>query len=470
MVAFALFWLAGCAATTSELTVVTEPPGATVLVAGAGGAYIKQAPSPARMEVQFSEENPRYTITARPPEGKAEEYVETTRNLSAKQYESLVSLGKGHRRFLLKLDKAEFRPDFQVIVTPEPKKGWTGVVSKVRSFIDTTEQSGAVPTRVVELDQADAGIAGMSISPDGRRIVYATSTFDADPGKVRTSKKEKKRTEISLRRANLRGVRVTGGGIQHITTEEFKDLDPAFSSDGRHLIFSSNRRRPQSNDILRISADGRSGIADIYMDRRGQRAVSPSMAGDGTVAFALYPENWTGPKDGQIWTTGGPNAFPTQVARGIQPRISPDGRYIAYVGTDGNIWMVGSDGREATQLTLGAKDILDRFKEKLAGSELSEFKLHEKNGRALRVYPPYSHPSWSHDSKRIVYTSMEGNDPTGRPNQDIWIMNRDGSGSQQLTTNGSVDRSPVLSPDHRHIYFISNRGLRWAVWRIAAPG
>ena len=469
--ALALFWLSGCAATTSELTVVTDPPDATVVVTSAKGTAVKQEAAPVKLDVQFSTENPRYTITAKPPKSKAEEFVETSRELSAEQYKTLHQLAKGNRRMVLKLDKAKFRPDFQVIVSPEPKKGWTGVISKVRSFIDTAEQGGAVPTRVVELDQADAGLSGMSISPDGKRIVFAASSFETDPAEAYASRKgaTKAGTEIGLKRANLRGVRVTGGGIQHITTEDFKDLYPTFSSDGRHLIFSSNRRRPQSNDILRISADGRSGIADIYVDRRGERAVSPSMAGDGTVAFALYPDNWTGPKDGQIWTVGGRNVFTTQVAKGVHPRISPDGRHIAYVGADGNIWVVGSDGKGKTSLTNRAKEIIDRFKKKLAGPELSEFKAHEKDGRVLRVYSPYSHPSWSSDSKRIVYTSMEGPDPTGRPNQDIWIMNRDGSGPQQLTTNGSVDRSPVMSPDHRHIYFVSNRGLRWAIWRIPAP-
>ena len=469
-VALVLVWLNACSS-TSELTVVTEPPGAMVFVADAGGATVKENAAPITMGVTFSQENPRYTIVAKPPESKADEFLETSRVLNANDYEALPQVTSSNRQILVKLDEAEFRPDVQILITPEPGKGWIGVVNKVRSFIDTTERSGAVPTRVVELERAEIGISGLSLSPDGRRIAFAVSSLDIDTSELPALAEGglDGHGEFSLKDANLRGVRVTGGGIQHITTEDFKDLDPAFSSDGRHLIFSSNRRRPQSNDILRISADGRSGIADIYVDRRDQSAVSPSMAADGTIAFALYPSDWTGPKDTQIWTVGGGNAFPTQVASGMHPRISPDGRHIAYIGIDGNVWVVGSDGRRATQLTQGAEAILTRFKAQLAGDELALFEDAEKRGQLLRRYGPYSHPSWGSDSERIIYTSMEGNDPTGRPNQDVWIMNRDGSSLQQLTTNGSVDWFPVMSSDQQYIYFISNRGLRWAIWRISAP-
>ncbi|HEX5399590.1 MAG TPA: hypothetical protein VFY06_11145, partial [Verrucomicrobiae bacterium] len=82
---------------------------------------------------------------------------------------------------------------------------------------------------------------------------------------------------------------------------------------------------------------------------------------------------------------------------------------------------------------------------------------------------PFSYPAWSADGSGIVYTAMEGSDSTGRPNEDIWFMNFDGSNKQQLTTNGSIDRYPLLSPDRKWVYFMSNRGGRWAIWRIAAP-
>ena len=473
--------ISGCSS-SNLLTVITDPPGATVIVSDAGGVTVVEDAAPLTMRVRFSEANSHYTIRAIPNQGRAEEFVETLRDVDIDRYSTLPQLTSSNRQITVPLDEAEFRVDYEVQVTVEPTEGWVGFVNCVRSFFDTTEQSGAVPTRIVELEGSDTGISGLSLSPDGDRIVFATSGVDNENGElpaadgcglggagIQSSDDGDRDMQVDIQNANLRGVRVTGGGIQHITTEDFIDMAPAFSSDGQFLVFSSNRRRPQSNDILRISADGRSGIADIYIDRRGERAVSPSVGADGTISFSLYPDDWMGPQDSQIWTVGGGNEFPTQVARGIHPRISPDGQRIAYIGIDGNVWVVGSDGREATQLTLGADTILERYKSQLAGEELALYEAREATGQLLKYYEPYSYPSWSSDSTHILYSSMEGNDPTGRPNNDIWIMTREGLNAQQLTTNGSVDRFPIMSPDHQYIYFISNRGLRWAIWRISAP-
>jgi TolB protein len=80
---------------------------------------------------------------------------------------------------------------------------------------------------------------------------------------------------------------------------------------------------------------------------------------------------------------------------------------------------------------------------------------------------PYSYPSWSADGKTILYVSMRGHDEKGRPNEDIWAIAADGGQPEQLTFNGSVDTFPVMSPDGKHVYFLSNRGQRWAIWRMA---
>ena len=208
---------------------------------------------------------------------------------------------------------------------------------------------------------------------------------------------------------------------------------------------------------------------NIYLDQRNNRAVKPTQARDGTIAFALYPERWSKPDDVEIWTVGGPNQFPTQIARGIEPAISPDGSKICYIGVDGNLWVVNVDGTEATQLTSSAPEVLKNLKNSLTGLELEVFKTRERTGQLLRYYHPCSYPSWSADSKSIVFTSMQGNDPTGRPNEDIWLLDLGAHITQQLTTNGSADRFPEMSPDGRWIYFMSNRGGQWAIWRIATP-
>ena len=45
------------------------------------------------------------------------------------------------------------------------------------------------------------------------------------------------------------------------------------------------------------------------------------------------------------------------------------------------------------------------------------------------------------------------------------MMSVDGSSRTQLTTNPSTDIHPVWGEDG-YVYFVSNRGLLWGVWRL----
>jgi len=148
--------------------------------------------------------------------------------------------------------------------------------------------------------------------------------------------------------------------------------------------------------------------------------------------------------------------------------ISPSGDRIAYIGTDGNLWVTNITGANQVQLTSGATEILKRYEDSLTDDERAEFETRQRSAPGQAIMP-YSYPSWSSDGRYIVYTAMEGSDSTGRPNEDVWIMAPNGAGRQQLTTNGSADRYPMMSPDMKSIYFMSNRGGHWGIWNIAAP-
>lgn len=63
----------------------------------------------------------------------------------------------------------------------------------------------------------------------------------------------------------------------------------------------------------------------------------------------------------------------------------------------------------------------------------------------------FCHPSWSPDGSKIVYTSSK----TG--NEEIWIMNADGTGKTQLTDlNSSITGRPRFSPSGDKIAFYSS--------------
>ncbi|MBT5427089.1 MAG: hypothetical protein HOK84_12890, partial [Bacteroidetes bacterium] len=76
-------------------------------------------------------------------------------------------------------------------------------------------------------------------------------------------------------------------------------------------------------------------------------------------------------------------------------------------------------------------------------------------------------PRWSPDGKYIVYVSDQGRDNQGVRNNDIWIMDLEGGQKTQLTTNGSWDDFPVWNFKDNFIYFRSNRGGNWNIWRFS---
>ncbi len=65
---------------------------------------------------------------------------------------------------------------------------------------------------------------------------------------------------------------------------------------------------------------------------------------------------------------------------------------------------------------------------------------------------------------KIIYGS------TTDGNQNIWMMNGDGSGQRQLTNGQGANWQPRVSPDERFIYFASNRSGSGQVWRMNPDG
>jgi TolB protein len=66
--------------------------------------------------------------------------------------------------------------------------------------------------------------------------------------------------------------------------------------------------------------------------------------------------------------------------------------------------------------------------------------------------PMHIWPAWSPDGWKIAYTVVEGWEE-----QDIYVMNADGTGQTQLTTSSLRDNYPAWSPDGSKIAFSSDR-------------
>lgn len=104
------------------------------------------------------------------------------------------------------------------------------------------------------------------------------------------------------------------------------------------------------------------------------------------------------------------------------------------------------------------KDIIDNW---------SVYKLPINGGEPQRLTfktPSYLH-GWSPDGRYILYTSRR-NDQF-----EIYRGNSDGSGEElQLTDNKSMDDGAEYTPDGKYIYFNSSRSGEMRIWRMDADG
>ncbi len=273
-------------------------------------------------------------------------------------------------------------------------------------------------TRMTNMTDARK-LSEFSVSPDGKSLVYQASE-----------------TNKGVKCMNLWKIPTTGGtGRTRLTTGRYIDSDPAYDPTGENVYFASNRisRVPK---LWRIRASGAGGITRVTQGDFPDRAPSVSL-GANQVYYASMPYN---AQDWQLWRIESNGSLPTQLREGRRPMVSPDGKRMLYTWTDTDtglrkIWMMDVDGTNQTQLTAG-----ERFEEIEA--------------------------SWSPDGKRIAFSTDSAKDSNGVRNSDIWMMDSDGTNHTQLTTNGSTDRQPQFSADGKFIYFLSNRGFDWNIWRM----
>jgi anti-sigma factor RsiW len=75
-----------------------------------------------------------------------------------------------------------------------------------------------------------------------------------------------------------------------------------------------------------------------------------------------------------------------------------------------------------------------------------------------------AHPDWSPTSDQIVYQSPKSG------SWDLYVVNTDGSGLRQLTSDPGIEGLPSWSSDGRWIAYLSDAGGNWGIWIIRSDG
>ena len=233
-------------------------------------------------------------------------------------------------------------------------------------------------------------------TPDGKAIVYA-STHLGSPDCPPVPGREQGYVWPIYDTYDIFRVNTDGTGLVQLTKTPGYDAEATIAKDGR-IVFTSVR----------------DGDMEIY-----------SMNGDGSDVRRLT--NLPGPDGGPFFSADGSKI----VFRGRHPE--PGAELDGYFSllkksiwrpTGLDVFVMDRDGRNLRQVTKG-----------LGGANWAPF--------------------FSPDGKKIIFAT-NFKEPRG-PNFDLYLINIDGTGLEQVTFSDKFDGFPMFSPDGRKLVFASNR-------------
>jgi Tol biopolymer transport system component len=199
---------------------------------------------------------------------------------------------------------------------------------------------------------------------------------------------------------------ISGGVPVRVTNDAAVNWNPVWSPDGNYIYFSSDRGG--STNLWRVAVEEKSGKVlgpPEPITTPATDAAHISFSRDGR-QLAYVQRTYTANlhKVGFDPATQKVVGQPTAITQGsrevVQPSPSPDGQWLAFAsgGKQEDISIIRTDGTGLRQLT---------------------------DDRSI-----YRAPCWSPDGKKIAFFSSRSG------NLEVWTINPDGSGLQQLTYEG----------------------------------
>jgi Tol biopolymer transport system component len=279
---------------------------------------------------------------------------------------------------------------------------------------------GGTPKKIIPED-VDTPI---TFSPDGLRFAFIRG--------------EPQRGEVSLIVANADGT-----GEQKLVTRKVSDFigtrwpSPSWSPDGESIAYAHRNIEGDGRNSNVYTVRVKDGAEKQIASQKWITVDALAWLSDASGLIITAMDEESAPSR-QIWHVSYPSGEARRITndtnnyQGIS--LTADSKALVTVQSEqvSNVWTApNGEASHATQLTSNRDDGTD----------------------GLALTP----------DGRIVYVSEGG----GRA--DIWIMNADGTGRKQLTSDAR-NFSPAVSPDGRYIVYRSQRGDVFHIWRIDIDG
>jgi len=219
---------------------------------------------------------------------------------------------------------------------------------------------------------------------------------------------------------------IATGETKRLTNDPGHDSFPTYSPDGTQIIFNSDIEK-ENTDAYLMNADG-SNVRKITDGPGWDAAPANCWSADGTKVLILSDR--AGKEN--IYLMNIEPSAPKRVGPSIEsdqpldPAYSPDGRQIAY---------------------------------QLPG-EISVFDIQAGTSRSVIKTSAGGDPTFSPDGQKILFQERI------EENTEVCQVNVDGSGFVNLTNSSFRDTSPAYSPDGARIAFASNRAAGTSTFEI----
>jgi hypothetical protein len=426
-----------------DVHITTDPPGATVAVNG----------KPLRKDPKGVSSETLYFPPTDPPQGPTT-YAATVAppDASAGYEPGRLTIGwdEGRQDYAVKLTPSKYVnvPMLRVVPTWEGNR-WRATAERVEvsATRDTAEGAGrATPLPLPDLP-AGTMLDSVIAAPDGARLLYTEIlAAGANNGAAGAA-------PVPVR-ARLRLIDTDGTPAADLPSDGRSfDAMPSFTPDGGEIVFTSDRAG-QGLDVWSMKAVPKGAVRQLA--RGGEKAALwPTI--DASPSPRLFYEQLMRPASppaegqSQVHMVEMQADPPTNKALspGSRPRVSPRADAVVFTRPD--------------PLT-GKRDL---------------YLITEKDGVAFGGQPvnltrtpdvDEFDPAWSRTGGKIAYAADASTDDAGRRNYDVFVLTvADPSHPVRITLNGSRDDSPAWDPTGRSLYFRSNRGGKWGIWKAAVP-